>query len=72
MSKPIVKSLSSSDITSKKIYFYKKSPYINHISHIQNIPNPCQVQYMNYTHSVAWTFNKEKKRKFKKYFYNIK
>ncbi len=34
-----------------------------HISHIQNIPNEDQVQYMNYTHSVAWTFNKEKKCK---------
>jgi hypothetical protein len=28
---------------------------------IQNIPNPDQVQYMTYTHSVAWTFNKENK-----------
>ena len=35
--------------------------YVNHISHIQNIPNPDQIQYMNYTHSVAWSFNKEKK-----------
>lgn len=37
--------------------------YINHITHIQNIPNPDQIQYMNYTHSVAWSFNKDKKRK---------
>ena len=37
--------------------------YVNHISHINNIPNPEQVQYMNFTHSVAWTFSKEKKRK---------
>jgi hypothetical protein len=37
--------------------------YINHLAHIQNIPNPEQTQYMNYSHSVAWSFNKEKKRK---------
>lgn len=37
--------------------------YINHITHIQNIPNPDQIQYMNYTHAVAWSFNKDKKCK---------
>lgn len=37
--------------------------YVNHITHIQNIPNPDQIQYMNYTHAVAWSFNKDKKRK---------
>lgn len=37
--------------------------YINHISHIANIPNPEQIQYMNFTRSVAWTFSKEKKCK---------
>ena len=37
--------------------------YINHISHITNIPNPEQIQYMNFTRSVAWTFSKEKKCK---------
>ena len=37
--------------------------YLNHITHIQNIPNPDQIQYMNYAHSVAWSFNKETKRK---------
>ena len=41
----------------------RKKSYINHISHIQNIPNPDQTQYMNYTHSIAWTFTKEKKCK---------
>ena len=41
----------------------RKKSYINHISHIQNIPNPDQTQYMNYTHSIAWTFKKEKKCK---------
>ena len=39
----------------------RKTSYINHISHIANIPNPEQVQYMNFAHSVAWTFSKEKK-----------
>ena len=34
----------------------RASSYINHITHIQNIPNPEQIQYMNYTHSVAWSF----------------
>ena len=37
--------------------------YINHVSHIQNIPNPDQVQYMNYSHCVAWSFSKDKKCK---------
>ena len=37
--------------------------YINHITHIQNIPNPDQIQYMNYSHAVAWSFNKDPKRK---------
>lgn len=41
----------------------RKSSYINHILHIQNIPNPEQIQYMNYTHSIAWSFNKDKKCK---------
>ena len=37
--------------------------YINHITHIQNIPNPDQIQYMNYSHAVAWSFNKDPKCK---------
>ena len=41
-----------------------QSSYVDHIIHIQNIPNPEQIQYMNYTHSVAWTFNKDKKCNF--------
>ena len=41
----------------------RKTSYINHISHIANIPNPEQIQYMNFTHNVAWTFSKEKKCK---------
>ena len=40
-----------------------QSSYADHIIHIQNIPNPDQIQYMNFTHSVAWTFNKDKKCK---------
>ena len=39
----------------------RASSYINHITHIQNIPNPEQIQYMNYTHSVAWSFSKGEK-----------
>ena len=41
----------------------RKRSYLNHISHIQNIPNPEQTQYMNYSHSIAWSFSKEKKCK---------
>ena len=41
----------------------RKKSYINHIAHIQNIPNPEQTQYMNYSHSIAWTFAKDKKCK---------
>lgn len=39
----------------------RESSYADHIIHIQNIPNPDQIQYMNYTHAIAWTFNKDKK-----------
>lgn len=42
------------------------SSYIDHLAHIQNIPNPKQTQYMNYSHSIAWSFGKEKKSKNKK------
>jgi hypothetical protein len=42
----------------------RKASYINHLSHIENIPNPEQIQYMSFTHSIAWSFNKEKKCKF--------
>ena len=42
----------------------RKTSYINHLAHIENIPNPEQIQYMSFTHSVAWSFNKEKKCKF--------
>lgn len=37
--------------------------YVNHISHINNIPNPEQVQYLSFTHSIAWTFPKSPKCK---------
>ena len=46
--------------------------YINHVSHIQNIPNPDQIQYMNYTHCVAWSFSKDQKCKKKKFVIIIK
>ena len=49
--------------TSSLIQDPHANSYINHITHIQNIPNPDQIQYMNYTHSVAWSFIKDKKRK---------
>ena len=49
--------------TKNKINIERTTSYIDHLSHIQNIPNPEQIQYMSFTHSVAWTFNKEKKRK---------
>ena len=39
----------------------RKISYINHISHIGNISNPEQIQYLNFTHNIAWTFPKEKK-----------
>ena len=45
----------------------RKKSYIDHISHIQNIPNPHQTQYMNYSHSIAYSFPKEKKCKIKTY-----
>ena len=46
-----------------------EASYINHIAHIQNIPNPDQIQYMNFTHAVAWSFNKD--QKCNKKIYNI-
>ena len=39
----------------------RESSYLNHLAHIQNIPNPDQIQYMNFTHAVAWSFNKAQK-----------
>ena len=51
----------------------RKKSYLNHLSHIQKMPNPQQTQYMNYSHSIAWSFSKEKKCKNKnilfKYFF---
>ena len=41
----------------------RESSYVDHLIHIQNIPNPQQIQYMNYTHSTVWTFNTDKKCK---------
>lgn len=49
--------MSTADLLRERV-----ASYVNHITHIQNIPNPDQIQYMNYTHAVAWTFNKDKKR----------
>ena len=50
----------------------RENSYIDHIIHIQNIPNPEQIQYMNYTHSIAWTFNKDKKRNYKLIIFYLK
>ena len=50
----------------------RQSSYINHITHIQNIPNPDQIQYMNFTHAVAWSFNKDQKCNKKTYIINLK
>ena len=49
--------------SSSNQFFNPPNPLVAHVAMIQNIPNPDQVQYMTYTHSVAWTFNKENKRK---------
>lgn len=49
--------------------------YLNHLAYIDDKkPPPKQVQYMNYTHSVAWSFAKGEKRKsiYIKIFFNIK
>ena len=46
-------------------YDQKSSSYANHVTHILNIPNPDQIQYTNYSHAEAWTFNKEQKCKSK-------
>ena len=39
----------------------RQNSYVDHIIHIQNIPNPDQIQYMNFTHASAWSFNKQQK-----------
>ena len=49
----------------------RKTSYINHLAHIENIPNPEQIQYMSFAHSIAWSFNKEQKCKFEIYFKNL-
>ena len=47
--------------SSSNQFFNPPNPLVSHVAMIQNIPNPDQVQYMTYTHSIAWTFNKENK-----------
>ena len=49
--------------TSNLIQDPQVSSYVNHITYMQNIPNPEQIQYMNYSHSIAWSFNKDQKCK---------
>ena len=41
----------------------RASSYLNHLAYIDEKPPPKQVQYMNYTHSVAWSFSKGEKCK---------
>ena len=51
----------SNRVIVKTSSFPSDNTFINHI--IQNIPNPNQIQYMAFTHSVAWSFIKDKKSK---------
>ena len=51
----------SNRVIVKTSSFPSDNTFINHI--IQNIPNPNQIQYMNFTHSIAWSFAKNKKSK---------
>ena len=39
----------------------RASSYLSHFAFIDEKPPPKQVQYMNYTHSVAWSFSKGEK-----------
>ena len=39
------------------------SSYLIHLAYIDEKPPPKQFQYMNYTHSVAWSFSKGEKCK---------
>ena len=39
----------------------RAASYLNHLSYIDEKPPPKNVQYMNYTHSIAWTFSKGQK-----------
>jgi hypothetical protein len=39
----------------------RASSYLHHLAYIDEKPPPKTVQYMNYTHSVAWSFAKEAK-----------
>ena len=46
--------------------------YLNHLAYIDDKkPPPKQVQYLNYTHSIAWSFAKENKRNLIHYYFII-
>jgi hypothetical protein len=46
--------------------------YLNHLAYIDDKkPPPKQVQYLNYTHSIAWSFPKENKRNLIHYYFII-
>ena len=53
--------IDSNRVIVKTTSFPSNDTFLNHISHIQNIPNPNQIQYMAFTHSVAWSFSKDTK-----------
>ena len=51
----------------------RAASYLNHLAYIDDKkPPPKQIQYLNYTHSIAWSFAKENKRNLIHYkFYNV-
>ena len=50
----------------------RTSSYLNHLAYIDDKkPPPKQVQYLNYTHSIAWSFAKENKRNLIHYYFII-
>ena len=39
----------------------RTSSYLHHLADIDEKPPPTSVHYMNFTHSVAWSFSKTQK-----------
>jgi len=44
-------------------FYQPNNNLVSHVAMIQNIPNPDQIQYLAFTHCVAWSFNKVEKCK---------
>ena len=44
-------------------FYQPNNNLVSHVAMIQNIPNPEQIQYLTFTHCVAWSFNKVEKCK---------